>query len=117
MKVPETLEHAIFTCDGNKGVPELLLKLLKMYYPTVEYHQVLTLDLELEDSMELPLIWIVASLLFLLWQQRQEGKVCPVRIRAELEARCRLLREGKGGLMHNCSVLAEIAIRSMYNPA
>ena len=117
VKVPETLEHAIFTCAGNMGVSELLLKLLKMYNPSVESHQVLTLDLKLDDSMELPLIWIVASLLFLLWQQRQEGKVYPVRIRAELEARCRLLREGKGGLMHNCSVLAEIAIRSMYNPA
>ena len=86
-----------------------------MYNPSVEYHQVLTLDLELDDSMELPLVWIVASLLYLLWQQRQEGKVCPVKIRAELEARCRLLREGKKGLMQNCSVLAEIAIRSMYS--
>ena len=114
VKVPETLEHAIFTCEGNKGVSEHLLKLLKMYDPSVEYHQVLSLDLKLEDPMELPLIWIVASLLFLLWQQRQDGKVCPVRIRAELEARCRLLREGKGGFMHNCSVLAEIAINSMY---
>ena len=75
----------------------------------------LTLDLNLADSLELPLIWIVATMLSLLWQQKQEGKVCPVKIRAELEARCRLLREGKGGYMQNCSVLAEIAISSMYN--
>ena len=114
-KTPETLEHAIFTCEGNKGVPDLLLKLLKLYIPSVEYQQVLTLDLKLDQSMELPMLWIVACLLFLLWQQRQEGKVCPVKIRAELEARCRLLREGKKGLMQNCSVLAEIAIRSMYS--
>ena len=60
---------------------------------------------------------IVASFLFLLWQQRQDGKVCPVKIRAELEARCRLLREGKGAFMQNCSVLAEIAIHSMYSTA
>ena len=74
----------------------------------------LTLNLDLDDSMELPLIWIVASFLILLWQQRQEGKICPVRMRAELEARCRLLREGKGAFMQNCSVMAEIAIRTMY---
>ena len=115
LKIHETLEHAMYTCEGNNGVPELLLKLVRIYNPSAEYCQVLTLDLELDDSMELPLIWIVASLLYLLWQQRQEGKVCPVKIRAELEARCRLLREGKGGLMHNCSILAEIAIRSMYS--
>ena len=103
--------------EGNWGVPELLLKLLKMYNPSVEHSQVLTLDFDLDDPMELPLIWIVASFLFLLWQQRQDGKVCPVKIRAELEARCRLLREGKGAFMQNCSVLAEIAIHSMYSTA
>ena len=116
-KAPETLEHAFLSCEGNWGVPELLLKLLKMYNPSVEYWQVLTLDFDLDDPMELPLIWIVASFLFLLWQQRQDGKVCPVKIRAELEARCRLLREGKGAFMQNCSVLAEIAIHSMYSTA
>ena len=117
LKVSESLEHAIFICEGNKGVPELLIKLLKLYIPSVEHLQVLTLDLELEEPMELPLIWIVATVLFLLWQQRQDGKVCPVKIRAELEARCRLLREGKGAFMQNCSVLAEIAIHSMFSTA
>ena len=117
VKSHETLEHAFFTCAGNHGVTTKLLNLLRIYDQSAEYRQVLTLDLNLDDSLELPLVWIVASFLFLLWQQRQDGKVCPVRIRAELEARCRLLREGKGDFMHNCSVLAEIAIRSMYSTA
>ena len=30
-----------------------------------------------------PLIWLAGSMLFSLWQQRQEGRVCSVRTRSE----------------------------------
>ena len=111
---PETLEHAFFSCTGNQSVPLKLMSLLRTYEPGIEVHQVLKLDLNLDNPLELPLVWLVASLLQLLWQQRQEGKVCPVKTRAELEARCRLLRSGKGALQQNASTLASIALAAMY---
>ena len=90
------------------------MSLLHTYEPGIEVNQVLNLDLNLDDSLELPLVWLVASLLQLLWQQRQEGRVCPVKTRAELEARCRLLRSGKGAAQQNASTLASIALSAMY---
>ena len=111
---PETLEHAFFSCTGNQSVPLKLMGLLRTYVPGIEVHQVLKLDLNLDNPLELPLVWLVASLLQLLWQQRQEGKVCPVKTRAELEARCRLLRSGKGASQQNASTLASIALAAMY---
>ena len=111
---PETLEHAFYSCTGNQSIPVKLMSLLRTYEPGIEVHQVLNLDLNLDDSLELPLVWLVASLLQLLWQQRQEGRVCPVKTRAELEARCRLLRSGKGAALQNASTLASIALSAMY---
>ena len=48
------------------------------------------------------------------WEQRQETRVCPHKIRAELEAKCRLLREGKGASLQNAFALAGIAISEMF---
>ena len=64
--------------------------------------------------MEIPLIWIIATTLSSIWIQMQEGKVCPAKTRAQLEARCRLLREGRGTSLKNAYTLADIAIQAMY---
>merc|ERR1712218_395568 len=53
--------------------------------------------------MEIPLLWIIATTLSSIWTQRQEGKICAAKTRAQLEARCRLLREGRGTSFENCS--------------
>ena len=65
--------------------------------------------------MELPLTWLAGSLFLSLWQQRQEGKVCRARTRSELEARCRILREGKVPSLQNAFTIASIVLNSMYN--
>ena len=38
-----------------------------------------------------------------------------IDLRAQLEARCRLLREGKGPSLQNAFTLASIAVQSMYS--
>ena len=113
-KVPETLDHALFSCTGNYSLPQLLLTLLGSYIQNVTPERILTLDLDIESHMELPLVWIIASTLSSIWLQRQEGKVCPARTRAQLEAKCRLLREGKGPSFQNAFTLASIAIQAMF---
>ena len=52
---PETLAHALTECEANKGFPDLLLEQLQVHVPGISFRQVLTLDLELEPSTELPL--------------------------------------------------------------
>ena len=114
LNVPETLEHALLGCEGNNGIPNTLLTLFRSYIPDVTARQLLTLDLNMDSSMELPLVWILAVTLSTIWDQRKEGRVCPVRTRADLEARCRLLREGKGAGLQNAFTLASIVIQEMY---
>ena len=75
----------------------------------------LTLDFEMDDTMELALVWLIGSFFLSLWEQRQETRVYPHKIRAELEAKCRLLREGKGTSLKNAFSLAGIAITEMFS--
>ena len=112
---PETLEHALLTCPGNKGVPGQLVSLVRTYSPGVRDNQVLTLDFEMDDTMELALVWLIGSFFLSLWEQRQETRVYPHKIRAEMEAKCRLLREGKGTSLKNAFTLAGIAITEMFS--
>ena len=114
LKIPESLEHALFNCAENKETPGLLIKVLKSYDPNVTPTKLLTLDINLESHMEIPLLWIIATTLSSIWTQRQEGKICAAKTRAQLEARCRLLREGRGTSLENAFTLADIAIQAMY---
>ena len=113
-RVPETLEHALFNCTANDTLPQLLMTLLSSYTPNVTPERILTLDLDIESHMELPLLWIIASVLSSIWAQRQEGRVCPAKTRAQLEAKCRLLREGKGASFQNAFTLTSIAIQAVF---
>jgi hypothetical protein len=112
--VPETLPHALLDCPGNQGVPALLLALLRGYQPELQGEQVLRLDLDLDPSMELPLVWVVGTALSSVWKQRLKGAVSAALTRAELEARCRLLREAAPPTLHNFVVLTELVLRDMY---
>ena len=73
---PETLEHSLYSCPGNIGRPWLLLTLLCIYILGLTVSQVLTLDLALDDALELPLIWLAGSLLFSLGAETGGKSVC-----------------------------------------
>ena len=60
----ETLQHAMFDCQANLGLPGRLLKVLQVYQPGAVQRHVLTLDLSLDTSLELPMTWMIGSLLF-----------------------------------------------------
>ena len=111
---PETLQHALLDCPGNQGVSQQLINLVRTYSPGLRKEQVLSLDFDIEDTMELAMVWLVGSFFLSLWTNRQEARVCPFKIRAELEAKCRLFREGKGISLQNAFTLAGIAISEMF---
>ena len=111
---PETLAHALTECEANNDLLALLLNQLQVHVPGLSFRQVLTLDLELEPSIELPLTWLIGSGLLSLWKQREEGKINLTKIRAELEARCQLLRDGKIPSFVNSHVLIQSQIQSLF---
>ena len=84
-RVSETLEHSQFSCTGNKETPVLLIKVLKSYDLEVTPSKVLTLDVNLESHMEIPLVGIIATTLSTIWTQRQKGSVCAAKTRAQLK--------------------------------
>ena len=64
--------------------------------------------------MEIPLVWIIATTLSTIWNQRQEGQVCAAKTRALFEARCHLLEESNSASLQNAATLEEIAKQAMY---
>ena len=84
-RVSETLEHSQFSCTGNKETPVLLIKVLKSYDLEVTPSKVLTLDVNLESHMKIPLVGIIATTLSTIWTQRQKGSVCAAKTRAQLK--------------------------------
>ena len=91
----ETLEHALGNCTANQGLPQRLLQVLQVYQPGATQRTVLTLDLELDASLEFPMTWAIGTLLFSFFSQREEGRVTVARTQADLESRCRFLRESE----------------------
>ena len=75
----------------------------------------MTLDLELDANLEIPMSWTIGSLLFSIWRQRSEGRISLARTRAELEAKCRLLREGKVRALANAITLTDQLLTSLFN--
>ena len=114
-KHSESLIHALMQCKANKELPTLLLKTLQHQQPTLTFVNLITLDLDLDPTLELPLIWITCSMLFSIWTQREEGEVNVSKTRAFLEARCRLLREGKVKNIRNAHALTEILLQNLFN--
>ena len=80
-------------CNGNQDASTTLLVGLKLYITNLTPTMVLTLDYDIEESLQFPLVWITASFLSSLWQLRQDKKkVELIKIRADLEANCKILR-------------------------
>ena len=83
----KTINHALMHFTANQSLPFLLLSMLRLHQPSLTSNQILTLDLGVDPILELPLTWIICSLLCSIWSQREEGRVCAAKTRAELEAR------------------------------
>ena len=77
--------YFLFSCTGNKETPVLLIKVLKSYDLEVTPSKVLTLDVNLESHMEIPLVGIIATPLSTIWTQRQKGRVCAAKTGAQLQ--------------------------------
>jgi hypothetical protein len=69
---------------------------LKKYLPNLTRNMILTLNYTVEEDLQFSMVWTTAAFLSTVWNLRiEKKKVDLIRIRAEMEASCRLLRESR----------------------
>ena len=86
--------HALVHCSGNNDVGNSILNVVKSYVPGLGADEAVRLDFNVEESLELPLVWFSAVAWSTLWNLRMK-KTRPqlYLVRAELEAKISFLRE------------------------
>ena len=93
-QVTETLEHAMFACEVSQQVSAI--QGLRQLVPDITPSKILTLDFDNQEEQSFSITWTIAHFLSSLWQLRVEKKAVQlIRIRSDMEASCRLLRESR----------------------
>ena len=93
-EVVEDRAHALVQCGGNDSVGERMMSCLRNFVPNLEVEAALRLDFQLEEDLELPVVWMMASVLLIVWNLRvKKSRIQLYEVRAQLEAKINLLRE------------------------
>ena len=92
----ESLSHALFECRSNQGTGTVLLHGIQKYLPSITTQDILQLNFDDNEEMDFPIVWCIATFLSSLWQLRADKKrVELIKIRSDMEAQVRLLRESR----------------------
>ena len=111
--VVEDLQHALISCPFNIELSQALMNILSVYQPNLDPAQALTLNFEMEEHMELPLVWLTTNVFQEIWNNRKEKKRCVlVRARADLEARVSLLRRTR--FAESATVISQMLYLYLY---
>ena len=105
----DTTDH-LLTCCYSSEVSVPLLNCLGDFVDNIQPGDITNLNYNTTEAMELPLVWLVATCLMYIWEERVAGKQARLlRFQAELWARLALLRKTKWKHynLHNSAVLLE----------
>ena len=106
-QVVEDLEHALVNCSYNDGTGQLLLRTVQIHSPQVTASALLRLELNLQESLELPLTTFISTVLLTVWEKRlSRSRITVFDIRTTLEARCTILRKTR--FRSQASLLSDI---------
>ena len=90
------LTHSLITCSYNGEVGQFLLDRLHHVLPNLLPHQVILLNFDVEHDKQLPLVYLIASVLSQVWECRGQKKACQLySVRATLEAGLNILRKSR----------------------
>ena len=90
------LTHSLLICSFNDGAGQFLLSKIKHLVANPLPQQVVLLDLDVDEDHQLPLVFLIASVLSQVWESRKEKKPCNLStIRATLEAGINILRKSR----------------------
>ena len=107
--VPDSTAH-ILTCSHSSEVSNRLLQYITSILPTTTPSDIVLLNIPVTESLELPAVWLVATCMTYIWEQRVLGKKARLdQCRAEILAKLMLLRDTKWRhyMLHNSVVLLE----------
>ena len=107
------LTHTLISCSFNSEVADWLMRALRIHVPTLQPKQAVLLCLgDVQNSLYLPLVWLIANTLALTWDYRKEKKRLSLHaIRSTLEARINILRKTR--LINAADILESLLIISM----
>ena len=92
--VTEDIPHALLYCPANGRIGHNLLSCLREIQPGLQADAALRLEIQVEEEHELPVVWMLAPLLRIVWNLRKSrSKIRPYQVRSQLEAEINLLRE------------------------
>ena len=96
-------------CQANDGVGDLLVQSVRGVVPGLEVGSLLRLALNVDTDMQLPVVFLIATVLNTVWTLRAKGgRVQQYLVRSELGARINLLRETR--YQGAASKLSELAV-------
>ena len=102
------LSHSLISCRYNAEAGQFLLDRLHQVLPDLRPHQVIQLDIDVAQDKQLPLVYLIGSVLSQIWDCRKQKKPCHLAsIRAALEAGVNILRKSRHQKAANelCSIL------------
>ena len=86
--------HALVLCEGNNGVGQRVRRCLENFVPQIDVDAALRLEIAVEEDLELPLVWLTATVFLAIWKLRvDKSRVQLNEVSAQLEAKVNLLRE------------------------
>ena len=87
------LSYALILCDSNNEVGYRVLRCLQNFVPDLDVESVLRLELNVGEDLELPLVWLLATVFLCIWKLRiDKSRVQLYEDRAQLKAKTNLLR-------------------------
>ena len=91
-KPVEDLQHGLIDCIGNQGVGHAVLNCLPL--DSVNKVKVLKLQLQLDNDVELPVVWFLSAAWLSIWETRKSGRRPKLyQLRSDLEAKVNMLQE------------------------
>ena len=94
---PADLTHSLLTCPVNAEVYRWLMRVLHHHIPHLQPEQVVLLDVgPLDETLCLPIVWLIGNTLSLIWDDRREKKHPRLhKTRSTLEAKINILRKSR----------------------
>ena len=82
--IVDTTEH-LLTCSKSIHVSSPLLACIRNYFPNIAVQDIVILNIPTQESLDLPISWLLASCLGYIWKERVQGKQASLQVcRAEL---------------------------------
>ena len=69
--VTEDISHALLYCPANGDIGPNLMSCLREIQPGLQAGAALQLEIQVEEELELPVVWLLATLFRIVWNLRQ----------------------------------------------